>query len=325
MQDKRPTARNIPKNLLEKFIDKWNDKTTDYDNVYGHQCTDLIKQYTKDVMWLVTWTFWWSAATWWINKSNTFDPNVWRKVKNNYADPNQTPQPGDIIFFDWPTKYDHVAIVVSAFPGENTIKVFEQNTGNGDGQWYDDRCRVSFYDYSTVHWWYTPLKFAVQIMQVPVIHKPLIEKRPTLLGSYNPFRWYISIYPRALTKSPRDYYILLCHEFSHKVYWADFSYKDVLLWESVSRQDPKILNHIKKYLPATYWVNKYISPGETNESEDFAETWEDYMKNGKILKEDSVRGWYTRIKQNACIYLMQKYWYTKEQFQKELDIRLVYE
>ena len=35
---------------LEEFIDKYDGKKVDFDGVYGAQCVDLFRQYTKDVL-----------------------------------------------------------------------------------------------------------------------------------------------------------------------------------------------------------------------------------------------------------------------------------
>ena len=68
---------------LKGFVDKYNNKLIDVDKVYGHQCVDLVKQYTIDVFWITLWTFGGSAKTWWENASNTFPEKQWEKIHND--------------------------------------------------------------------------------------------------------------------------------------------------------------------------------------------------------------------------------------------------
>ncbi len=85
---------------------------------------------------------------------NTFPSKYFEKNVNDFSNPDQVPAVGDIIFIKTPYIYDHVAIVLDAPVGQNYIRVLEQNVGNGDGRGYDDRVKISTYDYSKVLGWY---------------------------------------------------------------------------------------------------------------------------------------------------------------------------
>ncbi len=139
---------------LNEYVKKVENTTIDYDGVYGHQCVDLIKNYTKNVLDYRLWSFWGSAASWWVNYMNTFPSKDFERVVNDFSNPDQVPAVGDIIFIKTPYIYDHVAIVLDAPVGENYIRVLEQNVGNGDGRGYDDRVKIGTYTYSNVLGWY---------------------------------------------------------------------------------------------------------------------------------------------------------------------------
>lgn len=259
-------------NILEQYIRKNAGTLIDYDWVYGSQCVDLIKHYSKNVLWIPLGTFWGSARTGWQNRSNTFTTEKWEWVVNDKTRPDQVPNIWDVIFFNiW--DYGHVAIVRSADPGRHTFEVFEQNTGDANGYGYDDRCRVNTYNYSLVYGWYTPKKFYIEYRWVPV---HFIEPYKNILWYYGTTTKAIYITPSGHKKE--DFEILMEHEWSHHIYWSEMSKKDVKLWEEVSGYSNYLQKWLSKYMPGKYWYNKYISPGETNASEDFAETWEDIKR-----------------------------------------------
>ena len=138
---------------FKEFIKKYNNKRVDIDHAYGHQCTDLLKAYTKEVLWVTLGTFWGSAKTAWYNESNTFPANKWTKITNNLNDPNQVPQAEDLIFWGYGA-YWHCAIGVAAEKDEALFTVFNQNTWSWNGYWYDDRSRIETQDYNGILWWY---------------------------------------------------------------------------------------------------------------------------------------------------------------------------
>jgi hypothetical protein len=119
---------------------------------------------------------------------------------------------------------------------------------------------------------------------------------------YHPYKKYIILYERAYSLSESDFNALLEHEWSHKVYWDEFTTQEVRTWEAISRFDTRTLNEVKKKWTDIYWINKYISPNETNESEDFAETIEDIFKNPKNVYND-----YRDIKRKSAVKLMQRH------------------
>ncbi len=138
---------------LSQFVEKYNNKFVDIDKVYGHQCVDLIKQYTIDVFWITLGTFGGSAKTGWENASNTFPEDIWEKIYNDITNINQVPLKWDIIFW-WYKNYWHTAIVIEWFKWEDRITVFNQNTWNWNGKGYDDRSRIQEQDYNWILGWY---------------------------------------------------------------------------------------------------------------------------------------------------------------------------
>mgnify|MGYP006414221389 CR=1 FL=1 len=137
---------------LKEFIDKYLWETIDYDNVYGHQCVDLIKAYTHEVLWIRLWTFWGSAKSGWENSSNTFPKEQWEKVVNDFNQLNQIPKEWDIVF--WSTgQYWHVAIWLD-WTAWSIINVLEQNVWNWDWIWDDDAIEDNNRTYHDILWWY---------------------------------------------------------------------------------------------------------------------------------------------------------------------------
>lgn len=138
---------------LNEFVTKYNNKYIDTDGVYGHQCVDLIKQYTLDVFWITLWTFGGSAKTGRENASNTFPSDTWEKIDNDITDINQVPLEWDIIFWGYGTNW-HTAVVLKWYEWEDRVSVFNQNTGNWNGKWYDDRSRIQDQSYNGILGWY---------------------------------------------------------------------------------------------------------------------------------------------------------------------------
>ena len=120
---------------------------------YWAQCVALVKAYTKEVLWVTLWSFWWSANNWYKNIANTFKLDMWKKIPNT---PQAIPEKWSLIFFKWSnlSEYWHVAIVLYA--DINNITVIEQNWGNWTwtGTWAD-AIRTHEYNYSQVQWWMT--------------------------------------------------------------------------------------------------------------------------------------------------------------------------
>lgn len=104
---------------LQEFIDKWNGKGLDYDGAYGFQCTDVYRQYTKEVVQGKQSPPVAGAVNIW----DTYLPEVYTRTANK---PDNAPKPGDVII--WGTQlgqYGHVAICVEA--NTNNFTSFDQN------------------------------------------------------------------------------------------------------------------------------------------------------------------------------------------------------
>ena len=88
------------------FFNKYNGKYLDYDKHYGSQCTDLMRQYVKEVDGFSPYV---AIPTTGYAKNifKNFVPNkYYEKILNK---PNNIPRRGDIIF--WSGYYGHVAII----------------------------------------------------------------------------------------------------------------------------------------------------------------------------------------------------------------------
>jgi len=133
---------------LKEYVKKVEGLCIDYDWIYGHQCVDLIKHYSQNVLWIKLWSFGGSARNWWLNKENTFKEEFFEKIDLSN---NNIPTPWDIIFWNkW--KYWHVAIVIEA--NLAIITVLEQNMGNWDWKGLDDCIKITKYRYEDIYWWY---------------------------------------------------------------------------------------------------------------------------------------------------------------------------
>lgn len=80
-----------------EFKKKYLGKRVDYDLSYWYQCVDLAKQYVKEIYKIALWSFGWDAYTWFLNKSNTFNLDLFDKI---IYSPWMSPQPWDIVFFN---------------------------------------------------------------------------------------------------------------------------------------------------------------------------------------------------------------------------------
>lgn len=116
----------------------------------GTQCVAQAKHYSKKVNWITLKGFNGSALQGW----KTWSPFVWTPYTRVEYKKWMTPSVWDIIFFDLGTEYGHVCIVDEGTT-TTTLARLEQNMGNGDGQWYDDRMTQRKTNYKGVVWWYT--------------------------------------------------------------------------------------------------------------------------------------------------------------------------
>ena len=115
------------------FVAKWIGQYNNYDGKFGNQCTDLMRQYVKDVdgfsPYLAIPTTGWAKTIFTKFKNNSF----YRKVLNT---PNNIPKKGDLLFFKtslwFPFSFGyagHVGIVDSATL--YAIVLFNQNYYTG--------------------------------------------------------------------------------------------------------------------------------------------------------------------------------------------------
>lgn len=118
MKDKRILPIKYNMDYIE-FREKWRWQRVDFDKFYRFQCTDLIRQYGREVFGKSLPSSWWSARSWrfqkrWKNK----------KIPNT---PEWAPQQWDIIFFDATPRnsFWHVWVVESA--DVKTVVVLDQN------------------------------------------------------------------------------------------------------------------------------------------------------------------------------------------------------
>lgn len=89
----------------DEFINKYLGKSIDYDNAYGAQCVDLIKQYLKDVFGL--------------------NPGAWGNAKDyylNYENNSVLKQ-----------HFERIANTSSFIPQKGDIGVFGETVGSGNG------------------------------------------------------------------------------------------------------------------------------------------------------------------------------------------------
>lgn len=117
---------------LEEFVKKYNGKKVDFDGVYGAQCVDLFRQYTKEVLGITEHTG--SCATSGGAKDLFLDYDKMPVEKKYfYRSKAKNWIAGDILIWDQTekNKYGHVAILLAKL-GDSFL-VFEQNgiTQNG--------------------------------------------------------------------------------------------------------------------------------------------------------------------------------------------------
>lgn len=120
-------------NDVDQFVNKWNGKGIDFDGAYSFQCWDLAAQYSHDVVGL-------QGGPWQVMPTG---PNggaievftvfqnplsqYYTKIANS-PDPNNVPQKGDIVIWNWGT-YGHIAVCLGAT--STSMTVFEQNSPLG--------------------------------------------------------------------------------------------------------------------------------------------------------------------------------------------------
>jgi len=166
---------------FKEYIDAYLNQKVDYDWVYWYQCVDLVKHFSKKVLWIELWGFGWSAKSW-------FDNGMWISskwfIKYNNT-PDWIPEPWSIIFWKWwpYEQYWHTAIVVYA--DINNIKVLEQNAlWTWNWEWVN-AIRLHNYNYDYVAGWYTKEVEKKSYWDI------LIELSQTQLVALWQWEWYI--------------------------------------------------------------------------------------------------------------------------------------
>lgn len=112
---------------LEEFVKKYNGKKVDFDGVYGAQCVDLFRQYTKECLGIKEHTG--PCATSGGAKDLFLDYDKMPVEKKYFTRSKEKSYlPGDVLVWNQsPTnKYGHVAIFIG-YLGKDTLLVFEQN------------------------------------------------------------------------------------------------------------------------------------------------------------------------------------------------------
>lgn len=112
----------------QEFINEYNGKSFDYDDVSGVQCVDLIKMYLDKVFGIKP-DAWGHAKDYFENFRYLALQNYFKRIANT---PDLIPQKGDIVV--WGTglgnKYGHIAIAT----GEGTTKQFYSYDLNWGGK-----------------------------------------------------------------------------------------------------------------------------------------------------------------------------------------------
>lgn len=117
---------------IEQFVKKYNGKKVDYDGVYGAQCVDLFRQYTKEGLGIPVHTG--ACATSGGAKDLFLDYDKMPIEKKYFTRSKaKTFAPGDVLIWDKTDKnqYGHVAIFLAKL-GTSVI-VFEQNGFSQNG------------------------------------------------------------------------------------------------------------------------------------------------------------------------------------------------
>lgn len=123
-------------------------------------CVDLARDYSIYMFWENFKPHWYAKNLWFWNWWENWKLIPYKKWI--------IPKPWDLVIWGWIwTKYWHIAIILKA--DKKWFTVLEQNTGNWDWIWYDDRTRINKYPYI---WYKTGVK-----IEWFVRHKSLIENK----------------------------------------------------------------------------------------------------------------------------------------------------
>lgn len=117
---------------LEEFVKKYKGKKVDFDNVYGAQCVDLFRQYSKECLGIPEHTG--SCSTSGGAKDLFLDyPKMEKEKKYFTRETKKAMIQGDILIWNETetNKYGHVAIYLGKL--NNSLIVFEQDGFKQDG------------------------------------------------------------------------------------------------------------------------------------------------------------------------------------------------
>lgn len=118
---------------LNEFIKKWNKKKCDFDGVYGAQCVDLFRQYSKEVLNIAEHTGSCSSSGGAKDLFLDYDKMPLEKKYFEQLTKNKQLKQGDVIIWNKTdtNKYGHVAIFICNVGNE--MLVFEQNGFSQNG------------------------------------------------------------------------------------------------------------------------------------------------------------------------------------------------
>ena len=140
----------------KEFLRTWNWKYYNYDAVYGSECVDLFKGYSRDVSWKII------TVSLWAAKNYYNDSDKWWGIKTN------TPLQWDFAFTDY-TQWWHVGIFDHFELWGKYFWQFDQ-IGNWPVVWGEKPCKLRRYPISKLLWYVT-----YKTMEEPLM--PLNELR----------------------------------------------------------------------------------------------------------------------------------------------------
>jgi LysM repeat protein len=121
--------------VTNQTIEEWLNSAVgvgmDPDGAYGYQCVDLVDQYGQDIFGVR-----WPVCVGGVGGANQLldvvPDEYWIRIDNNFSDPNQVPERGDVVVFggDSSNPYGHTAVILNA--DTNGIHVVQQN---GNANW----------------------------------------------------------------------------------------------------------------------------------------------------------------------------------------------
>ena len=121
---------------LAEFVSKYNGVHIDEDGYYGAQCWDVSARYAREVVGCPSFPTGSGGAEGLFRIFANPIPQYFDKIANNPNDPNQIPQPGDVIVWQssFSPPYGHTAVVISCDSSGPTV--LEQNGNNPGGVAY---------------------------------------------------------------------------------------------------------------------------------------------------------------------------------------------